>query len=553
MLTGGVGSYVASGGTSKYTTATGLLTHGHTYSSSVRAHDGLLTSPSKSLWTFKVDTAKPSTPTVTASGYAAGEWKDTKPSSNTFTFTDTSTDVVKFEYSLDGGAWTSVAATGTSTKTATLAWNPANGAHTIKVRAIDKAAWTSAEKVFTFGAGGAAISAPTSAGLKSTSTVPVQATAPAPASGTVSAQILWRVGGGAEPADFSQTNGSRTGWTLVEGTVPVATSGAAVAASATVDVAGIANELGRERRATMLNVQVCFTYTSPATTRCSWTGTAESHATATYVPHAFGDSFPTAEAGPGEVALWTGEFATDVNDVEIGELMVGRSYATFDQPAAAAGVFGPGWVSSYDGASGGAAAMLVSDDTTFDGTITLTAGYGAPYVFAQPGTTRTERKPGEYTPVGSDAWGDRLEVSQPDSNGRGTVLTLTESDGTVTTWNWTGGAWRAISVHGPNEPGESRFDYDGQGRMTRMVAPTPQSNGEPIGCDAGVEERGCRVLSVAYGTTNAGTDATPGDRTVWAGSGQGRFHDQHLVDIHFPAGARGGVWPLHHLQDPYGY
>jgi hypothetical protein len=39
----------------------------------------------------------------------------------------------------------------------------------------------------------------------------------------------------------------------------------------TSEVDGIAAQLGRDRKTTMLNVQVCLTYTSPATTRCSWT------------------------------------------------------------------------------------------------------------------------------------------------------------------------------------------------------------------------------------------------------------------------------------------
>lgn len=515
VLANGAGSYVASGGTSKYTTAAGLLTHGHTYSASVWSYDGLLSSAQKNLWTFKVDTAKPATPSVTASGYTAGQWKDTKPSSNTFTFTDTSTDVVRFEYSLDGGAWTSVAATGTSTKTGTLSWNPANGAHLVKVRAVDKAAWASTEKTFTFGAGGAAISTPTSAGLKSTSTVPVKATSPAPASGTVAAQMLWRVGGGAEPADFSATNGSRTGWTAIEDTVPVTASGSSVTANSALDIAGIAAELGRDRKATMLNVQVCFTYTSPATTRCSWTADAKSKANATYVPHAFGADFPVADAGPGQVALWTGEFTTDADDVAIADLSIGRSYATFDQSAAAGGVFGPGWSSDLGGVLAGMAGYQVADDSTFDGTISFTDGYTDPMVFVQPGTARADRKPGVYVPIDDDsaAAGLRIEVSAPDAQGRGTVLKATDSMGTTTEWHYASGTWRVEAVRDADVPGLKRFDYDAAGRVTRVVAPTPQTSGTPVTCDPGAEQRGCRVLTIAYGTTNAGTDTTPGDRT----------------------------------------
>ncbi|MBO0609886.1 DNRLRE domain-containing protein [Myceligenerans salitolerans] len=514
VLTDGVGSYVASGGTSKYTTKTSVgLANGHTYSANVRAYDGLLMSATKSLWNFKVDTTKPATPAVTATGYTNGEWKDTKPSSNTFTFTSTSSDVTRFEYSADGGPWTSKTASGTTTKTATHTWNPAEGAHTLKVRAVDKAAWTSAVTTFTFGAGGADITAPTSNGTKSTSTVPVSATAPAPASGSVTAEVLWRVGGGQEPADFSPTNGSRTGWTAVEGELPVTTAAGAVTATGLLDVAGIASELGRDRQATMVNVQVCFTYTSPATTRCSWTSTPSSHATATYVPHAFDDDFPTAAAGPGQVALWTGEYAMHEHDAAVADLAVGRSYASYDNPAASAGVFGPGWTSSFIGDPVGTSGLTAKDDTTFDGTISFTDGYGSPMVFMQPGTGRAPRQLGVYAAADDDtaALGVRIEVLAPDAQDRGTRLTWTDSDGSVTTWAWQNGTWQAISVDGVDSPGIMRLDYDGAGRLTRMVAPVPQA-ATPVTCDAGAEQRGCRVLSIAYGSSDTGTDAVPGDR-----------------------------------------
>lgn len=518
VLTNGVGSYVASGGTSKYTTAAGLLTHGHTYSANVRSYDGLLSSARKDLWSFKVDTAKPATPSVTASGYTEGQWKDTKPTSNTFTFTDTSTDVVRFEYSLDGGPWTSVAATGTSPKTATLAWNPANGAHTIKVRAIDKAAWASAETIFKFGSGGPAISAPTSAGTKTTSTALVEAVAPAPASGGVSAHLLWRVGGAGEPGDFSQTNGSRTGWEASNENLTLKTVGATVSTRTTLDVAAIAAALQRERKATRIEVQVCFTYTSPVATRCSWTGTASSHATATYVPHAFGDQFPTAEAGPGEVALWTGEFALSADDLALPALSVGRSYATFDAPSAGGGVFGPGWTTDLSAAYGdGVADLQVLDDTLFDGTLSFTDGISAPITFVQPpssspGTGREERKIGTYTPVDADSAAQELQVEVSGSSaGAGTVLTVTGGGGIVTEWRYVSGGWRVHGVRDAENPALTLFSYDAQGRVTRILAEPPTDAGQ-VTCEPGAEERGCQALSVSYGTANVGTDAAPGDR-----------------------------------------
>ncbi|PUB29839.1 hypothetical protein C8K30_102214 [Promicromonospora sp. AC04] len=53
--------------------------------------------------------------------------------------------------------------------------------------------------------------------------------------------------------------------------------------------------------------------------------------------------------------MWTGEFATDADDVAIADLSIGRSYATYDQPASAAGIFGSGWSSDLGGVLAGMA------------------------------------------------------------------------------------------------------------------------------------------------------------------------------------------------------
>ncbi|MBE7701204.1 hypothetical protein H9623_12945, partial [Oerskovia sp. Sa1BUA8] len=261
------GSTVASGGRSEFApaSATPALVSGAAYSARVWTSDGTLTSKTYKTWNFTVDTVKPNASTITASGYANGQWKDTAPSSNAFTLKSTSTDVVRFEYSLDGGAWTSIAATGT-TPTATISWNPANGAHTLKVRAIDKAAWTSGETTFSFGAGGAALASPAT-GLKSTDTFQVKASGPTAGSGTVTPSIWWRAAGTAEPANYDGSKGSTTGWTKATD-LPAVAANTAVSVNRQWSAAAAAEALGKSRVPVLLDVQVCFTYSTSSIVRC---------------------------------------------------------------------------------------------------------------------------------------------------------------------------------------------------------------------------------------------------------------------------------------------
>ena len=143
-------------------------------------------------------------------------------------------------------------------------------------------------------------------------------------------------------------------------------------------------------------MQVCFTYAS--STQCTWSQTPGT--TIQRVPHAFGNGFPTADAGPGQVALWTGEFNTDATDISVpgytGDLSISRSHSTYAGPANTVnGVFGPGWVAHFDGADAGAAGMEVVDSTRADGTIALVDGDGTALVYEVPERQRrtTRRSP----------------------------------------------------------------------------------------------------------------------------------------------------------------
>ena len=151
------------------------------------------------------------------------------------------------------------------------------------------------------------------------------------------------------------------------------------------DTAGIQKTTLNPRVPVLLDVQVCFRYGS--TDQCTWSQTPNT--TVQRLPHAFGNGFPTSAAGPGQVALWTGEFNVEATDVSVpgysGTLSISRSHSTYSSPTNAIdGIFGGGWIAQFDGADAGAAGMRVIDSTPIDGTIALVDGDGTSLVFGSP-------------------------------------------------------------------------------------------------------------------------------------------------------------------------
>lgn len=520
VLTNGVGTYVTSGSKSVYKVGSGVgLTHGRTYSVKAYAYDKSLKSKAaKALWTFTVDTASPSAPTITSTGYAAGEWKDTKPSTNVFTVTSSSTDAVRFEVVKDGKS--TVYEPGARTLTLND-WNPGSGAHTIKARALDKAGNPSAwSTVFSFGNGGATLSSP-SDGLKSTDTFVSRATGPSPAAGaTATAATYYRVTGLAGTGDEA-VNGSDAGWKKITASEKPFTG----SYSATWSAAAVAEAEKVSRGTLTLQVQVCIAYSGVSSLRCTWNSSPDTvKPTVVRVPHAFGDDFPTAEAGPGQVALWTGEFNTSATDVSVpgyvGDLSVSRSYATLEGQSETSSVFGPGWKASFDGTDVGVAGFELVDNTDLDGTIALIDAEGGALVYRQPGGTRTKMKPGQYTPVdtGTGEYGARLVLQ---GSGVAARVVFTEDDGTVTTFapvNPAAGkgarVWNPASVTEPGSSKATTFTTDpNTGLVERILAPVPDG----VTCPAsGTLNAGCRALDLVYSDVSVTDDPLTGQKLAAA-------------------------------------
>jgi RHS repeat-associated protein len=484
--------------------------------------------------TIRIAASSPATPTVTCAGYADGSWTDLAPAADVPCSVTVPQAVgynqpVRVYAFVDGATWppTRLIDTGGHAGTFTGFSVPKSpdGRHEIKIATQTGSnlnAWTSA----VFGWGHASMTYP-STGTATTGKVRVVAGGPPrdTAQG-VSAKLQWRVHGG-------------QGWTdgpALALTNPNPTSAESVGVDTTWDASTATREAGASadvpsRTPITLDVQVCFAYDSLS--QCT---AAQSPVTLTRLPHAFGNGYPTASAGPGQVALFTGELATDATDVSVpgysSSLSIGRSQTSFSGDGTVTGwptdpastMFGPGWTANVDGPDAGAAGMQVLDNTSVDGTILLLDGQGIPLVFANPNGRGTYALPANtsYTPITQDTitTGATLTVT---GAGTGTQVVFTEADGTVTTYappansapsTSAVASWTAESVSEPGQAGKSSFTIDGAGRVTRIVAAAPPGLAQASCPTSGTLAVGCRAVDITYGDGTSATANTPAGQ-VW--------------------------------------
>ena len=100
-----------------------------------------------------------------------------------------------------------------------------------------------------------------------------------------------------------------------------------------------------------------------------------------------------------------------------------------------------------------------------------------------------------------------------------TTITLTDQDGTVTTYTATtapasgvAGVFAPATVAEPGAPGATTYTRDGTGRITRILAPVPTG----VTCPAsGTLVAGCRALRIVYGTTTTGSEVAGQVKEIW--------------------------------------
>lgn len=539
LLASCTAAFVASGSPGTCTVGADLPDNTTVYArTKVKDDRGLWNGAWSPMQTIKTAIAPPPAATVTCPpGYGNGAWVDT-PGASTVQCTVTApgstanTAPVTLFYKVDTGAEQSVAVPSTGASvTVTVDTDEAHsGLHTITHRTVSRSG-NSTGGSHSFGTGGVGMSYPPQ-NQTTTATGPIKITVDGPPKGTastVSAALKWRLAGGGGSATATDWAVSPASLTV---NAPSSTAPVTVTGSWNTTTAATASL----RVPTKLDVQVCLTYGS--TEKCTW---ATAPASVLRVPHAFGNGYPTAEAGPGQVALFTGEFNTAVTDVTVpgytGTLSLSRSHATYGNlptayVPAAASVFGPGWTASLEGSDVGLAQLTPYDGTRDDGTLAFLDEDGSTLVFQSTGVVTAARRTGADLTAGrwyatdedTELTGVTLDVT---GTGSATVLTLTEPDGTKTTFK----ATTAPTASAPGKfTAEKVIEVGGAtttntidpatGRVTKILAPLPAGRVAADCDDVGANLPGCRALKITYAATTGGTQVAGQvsrvDLEIWA-------------------------------------
>ncbi|XVQ85338.1 RHS repeat-associated core domain-containing protein [Microbispora siamensis] len=232
----------------------------------------------------------------------------------------------------------------------------------------------------------------------------------------------------------------------------------------------------------------------PVKVRACFVGASEECSAAvlfTLERKAFGISYATAPIGPGEVSLLTGDYSLSAVDVSAADLTISRDHATL--APAPASVFGPGWAPSLPTGTSDVSGMTFADHST-EGYVLFTGGDGAQLTYVV-------QADGSYKGIGDTADGS---VVTKDS---ATQFTHTSS-GTKTIFTLANGNWNVTSITEPGTDNVTSYSYDGQGRVTRILAPIPSG----VNCSTSLVA-GCKALTVSYAsaTTATGVGAGWGD------------------------------------------
>ena len=272
----------------------------------------------------------------------------------------------------------------------------------------------------------------------------------------------------------------------------------------TADLVGLADGAGvivPARVASLIEAKVCLAYV--AGPLCTPAVQIQK------VAHAFGAGFPEADAGPGKVALWTGELSMSDTDAELatptGDLSIARSHNSFAGPAVGAQnqIFGPGWTPSFDAAGGFSGAELV-DGTATDGTLSLVDSDGSTLRWQ---TSTKKRRSAIALPTtaytaldkATKTAGVTLTVT---NSGNLPSVKITDEDGVETTFVGLAAptaatdqvVFKATGVKDKVTNETSTLTYT-NGKVSAIVAAMPDG---VTSCTPGTPTNGCRVLKLSY-------------------------------------------------------
>ncbi len=487
----GMSDYVASGGTAALKLPS-PLTDDKTYTVQAWGNDGHSDSLSGSSTTkVYINTSPPGGLTITCANVTTGTWYPTRPAASTTCSFNGSGSTVGFEWTLNGQPQAALVANTSGNAHNIPVSIPTNGVVGISVRGKDIVGNITTPREFGFGSGNAGLITPVT-GDRTSSTINVEAEAPKDA---VSARIQYRAAG-----NSSGTWNNATHVKLVStGTVWIGNTTNTANDSATTNplIWDAGAESGIDAPS-VNDIRVCFTYTGVE--RCTPARQV------TVVPHAFGGNFPTEEAGPGQVALFTGEFQLEDVDVEVpayfGSLELARSHRTLGGATTVpAGVFGPGWVADLSGPEAGFASAEVLDKTATDGSLTLVSPDGTSSTYLRENGGAAAQPVDTYRgDLETGTVNETLAISETSGT---KYLTLTEEDQTKTVWKHLGsGKWVVEKVTETGATATTTYSHDADGLVSGIYAPAPAG----VTCNATTQDPGCRALQLTYSSAGAVAD-----------------------------------------------
>lgn len=452
-----------------------------TYSVTAIGDDGTDLSPSQSQAAkFVIDTVAPALPSVRADQFVENGWTDAA-SSNAFSVTppNGASSVYEYEISKDEGQWITQRA-GTNGGTV-VNWNPANGTHTLRIIALDKAGNASPVRTFQFGVGGAHLTSPADDARSSDEFSVVGAAPP----GATSASLEWRASTDSQvwqPAlRVSTASGAPWAGSVLESPT----------ASATPDLVWAAGDEPALMSPSLVELRLCFQYSSGS-------DSCTTPRRVTLVPYAVGGGFSTREIGPGVLSLSTGDFVVSHSDFSDRTVGLSRAFHSFGPPVSEADLpFGPGWSSDLSGYMAGASDMGVIDTTVVDGMLTFISADGTSLNYAHESGASVGQAAGQYLPVGETAsYGNRVAVRPGGPIGIAYTLTLEDSEGTVTTWYYPTAQsdWYLARVDSAAAEDSGSFAYDRAGRVTWIGSLTTFGGT----CNIDSQSRACRALDIQY-------------------------------------------------------
>lgn len=516
----GTSPMAPSGSRVSVTVPSGLLADG-TYSATVRGQDTTLTSQNATNLNFAVDTTPPAT-TITSSAFTNGGWLTTMPSSSTFTYHGPA-DTGGFYLTIDGIAAPPLAAN--SSGDYVQNWTPVPGWHTVEVAAVDKAGNRGTSTTFSFGTGAAEFSTP-SPWAESTSSVPIDASAPSSATG---ATLSWQVYGETTWHTATQATEGGVNWTGYVTTGGGRSKTPVLEWKATEETLGS----GKLTAPALVLIRTCFHYASAA-------DSCTANRPVVLAASARGGNYPEAQVGPMSVALFTGEAALADVDAADSKAGLGRIFSAFDDATLHPGAFGPGWSEPSIVAPSADAKARVVDNRTKDGSLVIVDPMSGSQIFALKQDSTTEYTPvhptGDATKLtftaGTGGDPDKLELSRPLGSGSITTTWLLKTSDS-------GGdpAWTVTKIDAPG----TGLDVAVTSTAQRPVWVRESDPSAAATCTASTQTVGCRGLQITYTGTGTATRVSSVARVIGAAS-QGSVVTKTLATYSYdPAGKLASV------------